>query len=171
VLAGGGALSADGPTFWEPTVLTGVTPDALLNREETFGPVAGLIRFETEAEALAIANQIPYIDSNNRPQVLGRTLRASAARLTDPYPQLMHRRRLEYFRGSLTRVDRLVAIGCSMSDAEVNEIVREWLEEGSHRRLEIVVPGIQQLPPFVLPLAEQVELTPASATSYLERFL
>jgi succinate-semialdehyde dehydrogenase/glutarate-semialdehyde dehydrogenase len=56
VLAGGGALSADGPTFWEPTVLTGVTPDALLNREETFGPVAGLIRFETEAQALAIAN-------------------------------------------------------------------------------------------------------------------
>lgn len=55
--------------------------------------------------------------------------------------------------------------------AEVNEIVREWLEEGSHRRLEIVVPGIQQMPPFLLPLAEQVELTPASATTYLERFL
>jgi succinate-semialdehyde dehydrogenase/glutarate-semialdehyde dehydrogenase len=56
VLTGGGALSADGPTFYAPTVLTGVTPAALLNREETFGPVAGLIRFETEAQALAIAN-------------------------------------------------------------------------------------------------------------------
>jgi succinate-semialdehyde dehydrogenase/glutarate-semialdehyde dehydrogenase len=55
-LAGGGELIADGPTFYAPTVLTGVTREALLNREETFGPVAGLIRFETEAEALAIAN-------------------------------------------------------------------------------------------------------------------
>jgi succinate-semialdehyde dehydrogenase/glutarate-semialdehyde dehydrogenase len=56
VLTGGEPLSADGPNFHQPTVLVGVTPDALLNREETFGPVAGLIRFETEAEALAIAN-------------------------------------------------------------------------------------------------------------------
>jgi succinate-semialdehyde dehydrogenase/glutarate-semialdehyde dehydrogenase len=56
LLAGGEALSADGPNFYAPTVLAGVTPDALLNREETFGPLAGLIRFETEAEALAIAN-------------------------------------------------------------------------------------------------------------------
>jgi hypothetical protein len=135
------------------------------------GLLAATLAASLVPDALAVTNQIPYIDRNNQPQVLGRTLRASAARLTDPFPQLMHRRRLEYFRGSLTRVDRLVAIGCSMSDAEVNEIVREWLEEGSHRRLEIVVPGIQQLPPFLLPLAEQVELTPASATTYLERFL
>jgi succinate-semialdehyde dehydrogenase/glutarate-semialdehyde dehydrogenase len=56
LLTGGEALTADGPNFYQPTVLTGVTPDALLNREETFGPLAGLIRFETEAEALAIAN-------------------------------------------------------------------------------------------------------------------
>ncbi len=56
LLAGGEALGAEGPSFYAPTVLTGVTPEALLNREETFGPVAGLIRFESEAEALAIAN-------------------------------------------------------------------------------------------------------------------
>jgi hypothetical protein len=135
------------------------------------GLLAATLAASLVPDALALTNQIPYVDSNNQPQVLGRTLWASAARLTDPFPQLMHRRRLEYFRGSLTRVDRLVAIGCSMSDAEVNEIVREWLEEASHRRLEIVVPGIQRLPPFLLPLAEQVELTPASATTYLERFL
>jgi succinate-semialdehyde dehydrogenase/glutarate-semialdehyde dehydrogenase len=56
VLTGGDALTADGPNFYQPTVLTGVTPQALLNREETFGPVAGLIRFSSETEALAIAN-------------------------------------------------------------------------------------------------------------------
>ena len=55
-LVGAVPLSVDGPNFYAPTVLAGVTPEALLNREETFGPLAGLIRFETEAEALAIAN-------------------------------------------------------------------------------------------------------------------
>jgi hypothetical protein len=122
-------------------------------------------------DALALTNRIPYLDGNDQPQVLGRTLRASAARLTDPFPQLMQRRRLEYFRGSLTGVDRLVAIGCSMTDPEIDEIVSEWLAASGHRRLEIVAPGIQQMPPFLRPLAERVELTPASATTYLERFL
>jgi hypothetical protein len=122
-------------------------------------------------DALASINKIPYIDANNQPQVLGRTLRASAACLTDPFPQLMQRRRLEYFRGSLAQVDRLVAIGHGMGDAEVNEIVHEWLTASRHRRLEIVMPGIRQMPPFLQELSEQVELTPASATTYLERFL
>jgi len=53
VVLGGGP--ADG-LFFPPTVLTGVSPDARVAREETFGPVAGLIRFDDEAEAIAIAN-------------------------------------------------------------------------------------------------------------------
>jgi succinate-semialdehyde dehydrogenase/glutarate-semialdehyde dehydrogenase len=52
----GGARHALGGTFYQPTVLTGVTEDMFVAAEETFGPVAPLIRFETEAEALAIAN-------------------------------------------------------------------------------------------------------------------
>jgi hypothetical protein len=122
-------------------------------------------------DTLAVTNQIPYIDDGGQPRLLGRTLRASAARLTDPFPQLMQRRRLEYFRGSLAQVDRLAAIGYSLTDAEVNEIVREWLEAMSHRRLEIVTPGIAVMPPFLRPVAEQVELTPTSATTWLERAL
>ncbi|MDB5429055.1 MAG: succinate-semialdehyde dehydrogenase [Caulobacter sp.] len=54
-LTGGHRLDAQA-TYFEPTVLTDVAPDALMNREETFGPVAGLVRFETEAEAIALAN-------------------------------------------------------------------------------------------------------------------
>lgn len=52
----GGARHALGGTFYQPTVLTGVTEEMVVTAEETFGPVAPLIHFETEAEALAIAN-------------------------------------------------------------------------------------------------------------------
>jgi len=52
----GGAVVAGGGTFFAPTVIAGVPADALLCREETFGPVAGLVKFETEDEAIAIAN-------------------------------------------------------------------------------------------------------------------
>ncbi|MGV3479871.1 MAG: NAD-dependent succinate-semialdehyde dehydrogenase [Sphingobium sp.] len=59
-LDGGGRLLAGGvivdDIFVRPTVITGVSPDALLCREETFGPVAGIVRFESEAEAVALAN-------------------------------------------------------------------------------------------------------------------
>ena len=55
VLTGGARLPGNG-LFFAPTVLTGVTRQMLMSREETFGPVAGLIRFETEAEAIEIAN-------------------------------------------------------------------------------------------------------------------
>lgn len=120
-------------------------------------------------DPLALANQIPYIDSDGQPQVLGRTLLASAARLTDPYPPLMQRRLLEYFRASLAQAGRLVAIGYGMGDADINDILGDWLAASSTRQLEIVSPGIAQVPAFLQQLSAQIELTPASATTYLER--
>jgi len=56
----GGARHALGGSFFEPTVLTDVTSDMLISREEIFGPVAPLIRFKTEEEAIAIANSVEY---------------------------------------------------------------------------------------------------------------
>ena len=55
VLTGARRLAGEG-LFYAPTVLSGVRGDALVNREETFGPVAGLVRFTTEAEVLSLAN-------------------------------------------------------------------------------------------------------------------
>ncbi|MBC2775279.1 NAD-dependent succinate-semialdehyde dehydrogenase [Rhizobium sp. AQ_MP] len=49
-----------GGQYVAPIVLTGATTDMLLANEETFGPVAPLFRFETEEEAIAIANGTPY---------------------------------------------------------------------------------------------------------------
>jgi len=59
-VATGGHRHALGGTFYEPTVLTGVTPAMMVAREETFGPVAPLFRFETEAEAIAMANDTEF---------------------------------------------------------------------------------------------------------------
>ena len=56
----GGKRHALGGTFFEPTILTGVTPAMLIAREETFGPVAPLFKFDTEAEAIAMANDTEF---------------------------------------------------------------------------------------------------------------
>lgn len=47
-------------TFFEPTLLTGVTSEMAMSREETFGPVAGVQRFGSEQEAIQLANDTPY---------------------------------------------------------------------------------------------------------------
>jgi succinate-semialdehyde dehydrogenase/glutarate-semialdehyde dehydrogenase len=56
----GGKRHARGGNFYEPTVLADVTQDMLVAREETFGPVAPLFRFETEADVIAMANDTPF---------------------------------------------------------------------------------------------------------------
>ncbi len=56
----GGRRHALGGTFYEPTVIADVTPDMKCAREETFGPVAPLFRFRTEAEAVALANATEF---------------------------------------------------------------------------------------------------------------
>jgi succinate-semialdehyde dehydrogenase/glutarate-semialdehyde dehydrogenase len=56
----GGKRHGLGGTFFEPTILTDVTPQMLIAREETFGPIAPLFRFTTEAEAIAMANDTEF---------------------------------------------------------------------------------------------------------------
>jgi succinate-semialdehyde dehydrogenase/glutarate-semialdehyde dehydrogenase len=56
----GGSRHPFGAQFFNPTVLVDVTPDMDVFTQEIFGPVAPLVRFETEAEAIALANGTPY---------------------------------------------------------------------------------------------------------------
>jgi succinate-semialdehyde dehydrogenase / glutarate-semialdehyde dehydrogenase len=56
----GGKRHARGGNFFEPTILANVPPDAIVFREETFGPVAPLFRFKTEEEAIALANDSEF---------------------------------------------------------------------------------------------------------------
>ena len=59
-VAVGGERDPRGGLFYKPTVLTGVTSEMLVAREETFGPVAPLFRFETEEEAVRMANDTEF---------------------------------------------------------------------------------------------------------------
>lgn len=56
----GGNRHALGGTFFEPTVVAGATPEMLVAREETFGPLAPVFRFDSEAEAIRMANDTEY---------------------------------------------------------------------------------------------------------------
>lgn len=63
LVVGGARLAGDEYQrghFYAPTVLEGVTPEMLISTEETFGPVAGVTRFETEEEAIRVANDTVY---------------------------------------------------------------------------------------------------------------
>ena len=56
----GGKRHALGGTFYEPTILTDVTPEMKIFREETFGPVAPLFRFSSDAEVIELANRTEF---------------------------------------------------------------------------------------------------------------
>jgi succinate-semialdehyde dehydrogenase / glutarate-semialdehyde dehydrogenase len=59
VAAGGKRIGSKG-NFYEPTILTGVTPNMKVAREETFGPVAPLFKFDTEEQAISMANDTQF---------------------------------------------------------------------------------------------------------------
>ncbi|EZP74544.1 Succinate-semialdehyde dehdyrogenase [Sphingomonas paucimobilis] len=76
----GGKRHALGGTFFEPTVLTNVPRDAMIFADETFGPIAPLFRFETEEEAITLANDTPFgLASYIYARDVGRIFRVSEA--------------------------------------------------------------------------------------------
>ncbi len=76
----GGKRHALGGNFFEPTVLADVPHEALIFREETFGPVAPLFRFKTEEEAIKLANDTEYgLASYFYARDIGRVFRVAEA--------------------------------------------------------------------------------------------
>ena len=60
VIVLGGTRHPLGGTFFNPTIITGVTQDMLVAREETFGPLAPIFKFSIDAEAIAMANDTEF---------------------------------------------------------------------------------------------------------------
>ncbi len=79
-IAVGGRRHALGGTFFEPTLIEGATPDMKIFHEETFGPIAPLFRFSTEAEVIELANRTDYgLASYFYARDLGRVWRVAEA--------------------------------------------------------------------------------------------
>jgi len=76
----GGQRHALGGTFYEPTVIVGANAEMALARDETFGPVAAVFRFDTEADAIRMANDTVYgLSAYFYARDIGRTWRVAAA--------------------------------------------------------------------------------------------
>ncbi len=76
----GGGIDDQGECFYQPTVLTDVTTDMRVFREEIFGPVAPIFKFSTEAEAIAMANDTEFgLASYIYTRDIGRVWRVSEA--------------------------------------------------------------------------------------------
>jgi succinate-semialdehyde dehydrogenase/glutarate-semialdehyde dehydrogenase len=76
----GGKRHALGGTFFEPTVLADVALDSIVAREETFGPLAPVFRFQDEAEVIRLANDTPFgLASYFYARDLGRVWRVAEA--------------------------------------------------------------------------------------------
>jgi succinate-semialdehyde dehydrogenase/glutarate-semialdehyde dehydrogenase len=79
-LVTGGQRNEAGKLFYQPTIMSGVTPSMDIAREEIFGPVAAMIAFDNEADVVAMANDTPYgLAAYAYTRDLGRAWRVSEA--------------------------------------------------------------------------------------------
>jgi len=90
VLTGGSRLPELGPNFYAPTILADVTHDMRIMREETFGPVLPIMPFETEQQAIQLANDSEYglaasiwTRDSSRGEALARRINAGAVQVND----------------------------------------------------------------------------------------
>ncbi|SLK03867.1 succinic semialdehyde dehydrogenase [Arthrobacter sp. P2b] len=90
IVTGGHGRPDLGPFFYEPTILTGVTEDMAVAREETFGPVVAVYQVKDDDEAVALANDSRYglnasVWSARHGQKVGRRLLAGTVNVNDGY--------------------------------------------------------------------------------------
>jgi succinate-semialdehyde dehydrogenase/glutarate-semialdehyde dehydrogenase len=90
LLAGGRRLTELGPNFYAPTLLADVTPEMRVIQEETFGPVLPVAAFDTEAEAIALANNSEFglaasvwTRNRTRGEAMARRIKAGTVMIND----------------------------------------------------------------------------------------
>jgi hypothetical protein len=113
-------------------------------------------------------NEIIYADDAGEMQFLRRSLLAGAYKFDARANQTLPKSLLKHFRQNMNFVTELVCIGYSFGDVHINLAIRDWLEFSADRRLEIVAPGIEEIPRDFLHLARQVSLTNSGCTDYLD---
>ena len=146
-MTGGKARPDIGPLFYEPTVLTGVTPAMTCFSQETFGPVVSVYRFQDEQDAVARAN-----DGELRPQ--RQHLRPATRRGGDGWPA----RSAAAPSTSTRRYGATFgSVASPMGGMRESGLGRRQGPEGIHRYTEAQTVGTQRLLPFrpVLGMSEE----------------
>ena len=113
-------------------------------------------------------NEIAYADEQGEMQFLRRSLLAGAYKFDARGTQVLPKSMMKHFRQNLNFVSTLVCIGYGFGDFHINAVLREWLEFSPDRRLEIVSPNAQEVPPSLLHLSPQVVITKSGTTDYLD---
>ncbi len=114
-------------------------------------------------------NEIAYADEVGEMQFLRRTLLSGAYKFDPHRDQVLPKPVLDHFRYNLNRLTELIAIGYSFGDLHINTVVREWLERGPHRTIQVIDPGMGSIPSSLLHLAPQVTMIAETAVDYLDR--
>lgn len=131
--------------------------------EEVFYPLPGSPNGRANA-----SNEIAYADESDEMQFLRRSLLAGAYKFDTRHPQVLPGALMTQFTTNINFVTKLVCIGYGFGDLHINAVIRHWLEFTSTRRLEIVNPGVTEVPAFLLHLAPQVEVVAGGATEYFD---
>jgi hypothetical protein len=113
-------------------------------------------------------NEITYADDHGEMQFLRRSLLAGAFKFDARSSQVLPMSMLRHFRANLNVVSTLICIGYGFGDQHINFALREWLELSRDRRLEIVCPGVDDVPTALLHLSPQVTHSTMAATDYLD---
>lgn len=130
----------------------------------------GLRYHAPNRQKLHVPGHLAYADASGDLQLLVRTL-SSGAHKFDPRHSShygMPSEILTHFESYLLQVEKLICIGYGFGDLHINKSLRDWLGFSKDRHLEIVNPGIAQVPVDFLHLCPQISLKPQTTTEYLD---
>ena len=119
-------------------------------------------------ERVNAINEIAYADEQGVLQFFRRSLLAGAFKFDPRISQVLPKSMLKHFQANINFVSTLVCLGYSFGDIHINNVLRDWLESSSERKLEIVDPIERPVPSFLLHLLPQIAVIKSTATEYLD---
>ncbi|MGE0634512.1 MAG: hypothetical protein AB7O96_19000, partial [Pseudobdellovibrionaceae bacterium] len=102
------------------------------------------------AHPVKTINEITYADESGEMQFLRRTLLSGAYKYDKRVSQVLPICLLNHFQSNLNHVSKLICIGYGFGDEHINKIIRQWLEFSAKRSIEVVNPGIKDIPASLL---------------------
>ncbi len=107
-----------------------------------------------------------YKDDDGQLQFLRHSIVAGAFKFDANYHQTLPSRLLDAFKAYIRFLSHLVIVGYGFSDAHINLVVREWIEQNKDRRITIVDPCRKKTPEFLLHVSPQVTLLTQTGREY-----